>query len=611
MCSVAGYADFTPNGNINTETVKNMSSVLKHRGPDQSGFAEGVGFAFSHNRLAVMDVENGCQPMSYTYNNNEYCIVYNGELYNTQELKDELIICGHNFKTHCDTEVLLVAYAEWGEKCVEKLNGIFAFAVYDSKERKLFCARDRLGVKPFFYCVKNNSFTFASEIKGLLQSPDIKPVIDLEGIWQLIYLSPTRLPYSGIFKDIFELEPGYCATFSENGLKLKKYWSLEAKEHTENFENTVEHTRSLLFDAIKRQLISDVPLCSFLSGGLDSSIISSVASEWYKNRGEQLCTYSFEYEGNHEYFKPTSFQPQSDEEFAVFTADAIGSKHTVLTVSSDDCARLLFDAVKYRDLPGMADIDSSLLYYCRQVKNNHTVAISGECADEIFGGYPWFYKPEMLNSGTFPWIHSLDIRSEVFNDDFVHHKQGLEFVNSMYSKYKNACPYLENETKKEYYMRLSCFLSVSFFMTSLLERKDRMSMASGLEVRVPFADHRLIEYIYNVPWEFKYRDNTEKYLLRKAAQGILPDRVLYRKKSPYPKTHNPGYEKIVTDLLNERLKSDKSILKYILNKNALSKIINGQNITWFGQLMARPQLIAYLLQLDYWFELYRVQLADR
>ncbi len=609
MCSISGMADFLSDGNINLETIRDMRGELDHRGPDQNGLAYGKSYAFAHNRLAVIDVENGRQPMRYTYGNANYCIVYNGELYNANELRKDLLSYGHKFSTHCDTEVLLIAYAQWGESCVDKLNGIFAFAVYDSKDNKIFCARDRLGVKPFFYTVKNSTFIFASEIKGILKHPDIKPQINQEGIWQLIYLSPTRLPNSGVFKNIDELAPGCCLTFSDKGLKTKKYWQLTAHEHEENFDKTVQHTRELVFDAIERQLVSDVPLCSFLSGGLDSSIISSIASSVYKKNGQKLSTYSFEFEGNHEFFRSTSFQPESDEEYALYTANQIGSKHTILSATSNDCANLLYDSVKFRDLPGMADIDSSLLFYCKQVKKHHTVGMSGECADEIFGGYPWFYKPEMLSSGTFPWIHSLNIRSEIFNDEFAHHKGGLDFVGDTYAKYRDACPTLPNESNEEYLKRLSCFLSVSFFMTSLLERKDRMSMASGLEVRVPFADHRIIEYIFNVPWAFKYKDNIEKYLLRKAAHDILPQRILYRKKSPYPKTHNPNYENIVSSLLKERMQTNDCILKEIINKDSLGNILEGENITWFGQLMGRPQLIAYLLQLDFWFKHYKVEIC--
>lgn len=609
MCSILGIINFKDSASGVTQTVLNeMRKTTVHRGPDQNGFFRSENVCFAHNRLAVIDVENGLQPMTAVFEGKSYTIVYNGEIYNADELRKELSSSGVKFSTHCDTEVVLYSYIIWGRGCSEKLNGIYAFAVYDDANKRVYLSRDRMGVKPFFYTRLGNTFIFSSEVKAILKHPQIRAELDSEGIWQMLYLSPMRPSNNGIFKNIYEISPGYHGTFDTDGLSLSRYWSLEAYEMRDDEDTILEKTRFYLTDAIKRQLVSDVPLCTFLSGGLDSSIVTSVAKTDKKN-GETLSTYSFEYEGNQQHFEATSFQPESDDAYAAWLATYLKTDHTILTVTQQEIATLLYDAVKYRDYPGMADIDSSLLYYCREVKKRHTVALSGECADEIFGGYPWFYKTEMLHRDFFPWIHDPESKVFLFHPDFAKPREGFEFVKQMYLDSKNACPLAPNESEEMKSSRIATWLSVNWFMTSLLERKDRMSMASGLEVRVPFSDHRILEYVYNVPWSIKFKNKVEKSLLRNSMAEYLPDKILNRKKSPYPKTHNPEYEKIVTRIFEQVLADSNSVLRDILHQDALTLLRTGSNVTWFGQLMGRPQLIAWLLQLNYWFGEYNVKIV--
>ncbi|MBR0277441.1 MAG: asparagine synthase (glutamine-hydrolyzing) [Clostridia bacterium] len=606
MCSICGIADFNNSSNINVELINKMGMTMKHRGPDFSDtFSDGK-VAFQHNRLSVMDPQNGHQPMTAEFDGKKYTIVYNGEIYNTKDLKTELMTYGVKFLTNCDTEAVLYSYIIFGDKCAEKLNGIFAFAVYDHSMNRLFLARDRFGVKPFFYGYIDNSFVFASEIKAILAHPEFDAKIDETGLWQLLFLSPVTINGSGVFKDIFELKPAQCGYFDKDGLKLKTYWELKAQEFRGNSKTASEHTKCLLEDAVKQQIIADVPLCTFLSGGLDSSVITAIASKAYKERGEILPTYSFEYEDNKKNFKQSLFQPQGDDEFAVFLAEWLGTKHTVLTAPTLSVAQNLIPAAVYRDIPGQADIDSSLLYFCGEVKNKHTVALSGECADEIFGGYPWFYRKEMLDKDFFPWIHKPMARIELFDDNIVKAKMGYEYISEVYKKTVSDVPMLDTDTEDMKTARIATILSVKYFMTSLLERKDRMSMAHGLEVRVPFSDYRILEYVYNVPWSIKFENRTEKALLRNAMKDYLPDKILYRKKSPYPKTHNPKYEEYVTDMLNKRLKS--GIIGEMLNIKTFNEMMSSDYVTWFGQLMSKPQLIAWLVQFDYWFEIYNVKI---
>ncbi len=604
MCSICGMIDFFEKPS--KDTVCKMGLTMKDRGPDATEFFGDEIVALHHNRLSVMDPKNGRQPMSAVFCGREYVIVYNGEIYNSPELRKELEPYGATFKTNCDTETVLWTYIIFGNEAPKKLNGIFAFAVYDVHDRKVFFARDRLGVKPFFYTQVGNAFAFASEIKALLENPKVGRKVDKTGLWQLIFLSPVTLQGSGVFRDIKELKPAECAEFSENGLKIWKYWELEAKPWSGDAKLAANDVGELITDAVKRQTVSDVPLCTFLSGGLDSSVLTALAAEIYRKKGRTLSTYSFEYEGNRENFKQSLFQPQGDDDFARYLARWLMTDHTVLVAPNVEVAECLIPATDARDFPGQADIDSSLLLFCKMVKENHTVAISGECSDEIFGGYPWFYRPEMLYRDFFPWIHEPMGRAGIFREDFAKPKEGYSYLSGEYKKIINGCPTLPWDSDSMRTSRIATVLSVGYFMTSLLERKDRMSMYSGLEVRVPFADHRILEYVYNVPWEIKFQNGVEKALLRNSMTKYLPDKILWRKKSPYPKTHSPQYREKVTAMLRDRL-DKKGILSEVIDRSVLESVLSGEDKTWFGQLMSTPQLIAWLIQFDYWAEKYNVE----
>jgi len=606
MCSICGEINFKKINEICLNDVNDMNREMKHRGPDESGTHREECCIFGHNRLSVMDIERGKQPMSVIYGNKKYTIVYNGEIYNCNEIKKDITRQGIELKTSCDTEIVLYSYILYGTDCPKMLNGIFAFAIYDGEST--FCARDRFGVKPFYYSVKNDTLIFASEIKAMLKHPKITSKIDKRGLWEILYLSPNFVSGKSVFCDILELCPGECMVFNPEGLKKWKYWEIKAKPYFKDRAYAIEKTKELVTDAVTRQLESDVPLSVLLSGGLDSSVVSAIASKHYRGQGRILDTYSFEYEGNKDSFKSSLFQPQRDDEYAYYLADYLGTNHTVLTCPTSDLSSLLMSATEFRDLPGQADIDSSLLYYCKEIKRKHTVCLSGECSDEIFGGYPWFYRPEMLYSDFFPWIHQPRLRASLFKDSVSNCQEGYDYIRDIYKKSLTECPILDSDTEEMKTSRIASYLSVNYFMTSLLQRKDRMSMAHGVEVRVPFADHRIFEFVFNVPWEYKRENEVEKSLLRNSMVDYLPGKILWRKKSPYPKTHNPKYMEAVLLLLEERLKKG-GYLKECLNRDRLDEIISDGS-TWFGQLMSSPQLVAWLIQLDYFMEKYNVSLTD-
>ncbi len=607
MCSINGCVDFLAPDSISREEVAAAGARMARRGPDGHGRHDARGVSFYHNRLAVMDPAGGKQPMSAVWQGRRYTIVYNGEIYNTEELRRDLAARGAVFFNASDTEVLLWSYIMYGEDCPKHLNGIFAFAVHDEARERVFVARDRLGVKPFFYTVCGAKFFFASEPSALFAHREIRPRVDCRGLWQLFYLTPVTLPGKSVFADIAELRPGYCGYVTVDGFRSWAYWQLQAAPFTDTPAEAAERVRALFTDAVVRQLQSDVPLAVLLSGGLDSSAITAVAARALRKKGKALSTYSFEYEGNRTYFKSTLFQPQGDDAYAEALADELCTCHRVLTAPTDAVADALYPAAEARDLPGQADIDSSLLYFCREIKSRHTVLLSGECSDEIFGGYPWFYRPEMLAREPFPWLHDPAVRIELFDSALTRPAEGLAFVKEEVQKSRAACPYLDTDSAADRTAREATWLSCHYFMTNLLCRKDRMSMYSGVEVRVPFADHRILEYVFNVPWAIKYENGVEKALLRRAMTGYLPESVLWRKKSPYPKTHNPAYETRVREMLGKALGREGFLSTY-LDRKKLAALLEGDNTTWFGQLMARPQLIAWLCQLDHWFEHLHVEL---
>lgn len=606
MCGIAGEVSFSHSVIKNKDSFLRMQKVLAPRGPDQNGMIIKDNIALIHTRLAVIDIDNGKQPMTVKYGDKEFTIIYNGELYNTDEIRNELLEKGYYFSSHSDTEVVLKAFIEWKELCVERFNGIFAFAIWDDYKKELFFARDRMGVKPFFYTIQNNSFIFGSEIKALLTHDYVEAIIDENSIAEIMFIGPGRTPGCGVYKDIQELKPACWGVFSKTGIKIRKYWTLKDCEHKDSFEVTVEKVKYLVNDAITRQLVSDVPVGTFLSGGLDSSIISSIANSYFQEKNERLQTFSVTYEDNDKHFVKSKFQPNSDTEYIKLMVSFLNSEHHLITLNNEDLAEALYNAVDARDLPGMTDVDSSLLLFCKEIKKHCTVALSGECADEIFGGYPWFRDKKIKAINGFPWSQSIKLRKTFIRDE-IKLPDAEEYVMLRYNNTIINTSKIKNISSHESRTREMTKLNLDWFMQTLLDRKDRMSMYNGLEVRVPFCDYRIAEYLYSVPWEYKEYNSYEKGLLRKAMNGILPNEVLWRKKSPYPKTHNPVYMKIVSEKLSDIIENDSSPVLSFIKKEELQKLLKTvSNEPWYGQLMTTPQTIAYFIQINYWLEKYRI-----
>ncbi|MFK9094673.1 asparagine synthase (glutamine-hydrolyzing) [Bacillus salipaludis] len=615
MCGISGWVDFEHPIRNETEILNNMVNTLAKRGPDETNIWFDTHVGFGHKRLVVVDPEGGRQPMTKQKEGHNYTICYNGELYNTEDIRKILHTKGYSFKGHSDTEVLLTAYIEWAEECVNYLNGIYAFAIWDSKREQLYIGRDRLGVKPLFFTEHKKGLIFASELKAIIKHPEIKTEINQEGLGEIFGAGPSRAPGSGVFKGMKELRPAHALTFSKNGLKIWRYWNVKSEEHKESVEETAEKVRFLVTDAVTRQLVSDVPLCTFLSGGLDSSIITAIAARGFEEQGKgQLHTYSIDYEGNDHFFSANEFQPDADGKFIQMITDQYNTQHFNKTISQQQLVNDLLEATHVRDFPGMADVDSSLLWFCKEIKKDFVVSLSGECADEIFGGYPWFHRKQDLERPGFPWMRSVNERQNLLKSHWQEKLNLNEYCLEQYQQAVAETPRLEGESLEEARRRELFYINMTWFMTTLLDRKDRMSMGASLEVRVPFADHRLVEYVWNIPWEMKMYRGREKGILRKAFEGVLPEEVLYRKKSPYPKTHNPEYTTAIQKWMRTILQDKTSALHEFFDKNQLERIVEtgGDSFQepWFGQLMTGPQLLAYLVQLHTWFKDYNINIVN-
>ncbi len=609
MCGIAGEINLKQ-GVSYQEYHREMQKTLQRRGPDDGGIYRTDEVVLLHRRLAVIDPEHGKQPMTVQAEGNEYTICYNGELYNTEEIRTKLVRMGERFETDTDTEVVLKAYLRLGEECLHWFNGIFAFAVFDRLQQSLFFARDKMGVKPFFFAQRAGGFVFASELKGLLCHPLISPEVDQNGLAELLFIGPGRTPNSGVFREVFALPPGQCGTFDRDGLKIRPYFSLCDRENRDSVEEVVAKVRSLVKDAIERQLVSDVPLGTFLSGGLDSSIISALAAARFQKEGKKLQTFSISYKDNEKHFKSSRFQPNSDDEFIRIMVEFLGSEHHAVVVDTDEVVEALYSAVEARDLPGMADVDSSLLLFCKEIKKHVTVALSGECADEIFGGYPWYRDEKIRSRYGFPWAQSTDYRQSFLRPEWQEKLRGSEYVAARYEATVKAASKREGISPLEARMREMVSLNTHWFMQTLLDRKDRMSMYNGLEVRVPFCDTRIVEYLYTVPWEIKDLKGREKGLLRTAMEGVLPEEILWRKKSPYPKTHNPAYFEAVKAILRDILSDPNAPLFEWLDKKAVEGLLTTERSEpWYGQLMTTPQTVAYFIMLNHWMKTYRVKIV--
>ncbi|HEX6354431.1 asparagine synthase (glutamine-hydrolyzing) [Actinophytocola sp.] len=558
MCGIVGWVDYVRDPGARGEIVDRMTGTMASRGPDDTGRWTGPNAAVGHRRLAVIDPVGGAQPMTLTTPAGTIVLVYSGEIYNFAELRARLAGFGHHFRTGSDTEVVLHAYLEWGAAAAERFNGMFAFAVWDERDRRLTLVRDRLGVKPLYYQPTAHGVLFGSEPKAILAHPDIDPIVDTEGLRELVAFTMT--PGWALWRGMREVLPGGIVTVTAEGIQTRTYWSLPVREHLDDLPATVASVRDMLADTVQRQLVADVPLGILLSGGLDSSAITALASGRLAESGERLRTYSVDFVGREESFEADNVWGTPDSPYVRHVAGLVGSDHSTVAFRPDELAdpTLRRTVIAARDLPNtFGEMDTSLYLFCRTIREERVVVLSGESADEVFGGYAWLHDPVTVDTPTFPW---LAFRSPLGGERAAPFRPEVRalldidtFVADEYATAAAAVEHLPNSGAIERRMRLLCNLHLTRFVRTLLDRKDRISMAVGLEVRVPYCDHRLVEYVYNAPWSMKNFDGREKSLLRHACADLLPASVLERRKSPYPSTQDPVYATALQQQVKELL----------------------------------------------------------
>lgn len=610
MSGLAGIVNIRRKVNSELENVRKMTEIQSHRGGKSLKVVScGYGVFGCAASDAAKCEENGI-PYSVKTDSGEYTICFDGLIYNTYEVKAALEKCGISCSDDLsDAELVLLSYIKWGSGCLKKLSGVFTFTVWNSEHRELFMARDRFGIKPLYYTIVNGSLLFSSEIKGLLAHPSVSAVLDRTGICEVMGLGPAQTQGCGILKDIKEILPSNCATFNQNGFNMYRYWQLVSQPFSDSFEDCLEYARSLTFNAINSQLEEkNRSMCFFLSGGLDSSAICALASRKY---GDGINTFSLKYVGNDEYFQPTEYQPASDDYYIDVISKELKTNHHIVTIGNNDLIGYLEKAVTARDLPGMGDVDSSLYYLCENMGGGFNGALSGECADEVFGGYPWFHRKEDFDASVFPWAKNIDMRRSFISPQLIKPDEISEYIYSSYNRSIENTPRCADDSAEEARRREIAYLNLNWFMYTLGARSERIGMNCGLEIRMPYCDYKLVEYIWNVPWKYKSYNDREKGLLRMIFEDVLPEEVLWRKKSPFPKTHNPEYEDAVKNIVSEILTDGREPVCEIINKEYINTLMGAPSDygkPWFGQLMATPQLYAYIIQLNFWLKHYNIKI---
>ncbi|SDU73047.1 asparagine synthase (glutamine-hydrolyzing) [Jiangella alkaliphila] len=613
MCGIAGWVSYDSDLSASRDIVDAMVATMARRGPDDSGVWLRHDVALGHRRLAVIDLDGGKQPMTFDTPNGTVALTYSGEVYNYLELRRELLQKGHRFRTRSDTEVVLHGYLEWGDGLVDHLNGMFAFAIWDDRDSRLLLIRDRLGVKPLYYYPTPDGVLFGSEPKAILAHPSVRKVVDLDGLRGLLsHRLYTKPPGWSLWKGMSEVLPGTIVSVESGGIKSRTYWRLQPSEHRDDRETTIEHVRELLDDIVRRQLVADVPRCVLLSGGLDSSTITGLAARHLDDDGDSLRTFSVDFAGYEENFTPQEGCEAPDSQFVREMAAYHQLNHEVVMLDpemlKDPAVRRA--GIAARDLPtGFGDLDTSLYLLFDAISANSTVALSGESADEVFGGYLWFHDEAAQRDATFPWISF--IRSRVgdplpwVSEDLRRKTELDDYIDELYRSAAAEAGHLDDESETERRMRTVFYLSVARFVRYLLDRKDRLSMSVGLEVRVPFCDHRLVEYIYNTPWALKTFDGREKSLLRAASGEVVPRSIRDRKKAAYPLTQDPGYLRSIQDQARDLLgESSSPVFELVdrawLTRAATAEVSAAPADTRFG--------IEAALDLHHWFDLYRPRL---
>lgn len=611
MAGIAGWVDWERDVSREPGRLLAMSAALAHRGREAAGMWVHPPAALL-SRTGTFDIDG--QPAAWGPPDEDGIVLaVDGVPTNIAALRRELRAdplvrdAGHA------AAVLLAGYRRWGASLADRLTGPFALAVWDAGRQRLVLARDRLGVRPLFFAVRGQGLLFASELKGLLAHPAVPPELDAEGLAELLALSPNRTPGHGVFRGVREVVPGGIVCWDRDGLHERRYWQLTAQPHRDSPAETIATVRALLSAAVRAEAEAAAErgagVGSMLSGGLDSTAVVALLLTGQQAGGNALRTYSLEHGGSDDHFRPNAYQPDSDRPWVERAVAHYRTQHETVMIDPLALADTLPVAMQGRDLPGMADIDAALYLFCQQIGATSGAVLSGEGADELFGGYPWFFRGGQTPH--FPWLTQLELRWGLLHPDVRRLCRPEEQLAARYEQQVAAAPLLPGEDETEARQRALTYHNLTAWGPVLIERSDRMGQLAGVPVLLPFCDHRLVEYVFNVPWALKAAGGERKSLLREAVADLLPRELLQRPKTPFPKTHNPVYLQAVQRRLLERLADPACRLPDIFAADALQALASDPSeldLPWFGQLMRLPQLLAWLLQFDAWLEHYRVTL---
>ncbi|RWP57439.1 MAG: asparagine synthase (glutamine-hydrolyzing) [Mesorhizobium sp.] len=595
MCGICGWIDYErdlerPDAR---RELANMTATMAYRGPDEEGSWIDGPAALGHRRLAIIDIQGGRQPMTLQDDGRPaLALVYVGETYNYRELRQRLAALGRRFETSSDTEVVLHAHREWGHcdprNAVRELNGMFAYALWDTAKRELLLVRDRLGIKPLYYYPTEHGVLFGSEPKAILANSLAEPAMDAEGLRRA--LCSIADPNNTVFRDMREVRPGHIVRVTRNGIKEMSYWHLTDTGHADDVPTTVRRVRELLENTIQRQLIADVPLCTLLSGGLDSSAMTALAARF---SDERIRSFAVDFVGHTDNFAPGPGRPTPDGPYVEEVAKHVGTDHTDITLSAHELMdpNVRAATLHARDLPlTLGNQDSSLYLLFRAIRQHSTVALSGEAADELFGGYSCFHDPAEVQRDTFPWYDaSNDTALRSLDPGLVEKLDLPGYHDEQYHTALSEVPAVTGPASADPHerrMREVCYLVLTRLLPTLLDRKDRLSMAFGVEVRVPYCDHRLVEYVFGAPWAHKTFDGREKSLLRAATADLIPQSVVQRVKSAYPHIQDPTYGTMLRNRFTTLLNDPNAAVAPLLSVDGSHALLNAtDNLRGIEQIL--------------------------
>ena len=533
----------------------------------------------------------------------ELMAVAHGWIRNKAQLARELGISGS--LPVCD--IVVAAYRRWGSDYPEHLFGPISTVLIDRSIDRMVASRDRMGDTRMFYCRHGRTVAVADHPDALIKSPYASRVVDIQGLNEIFALGPARTPGRTPYRDIKSLEPGCALCVERGGVSMRRYYTMAAYLHEDSAEDTVARVRELIEAAIDD--ILPMTSAAMLSGGLDSTALTAIMHL----KGVSPTTFSVDYEGDEADFTGNAFQPERDREYAAMAADLFSGEHHNAILSYGELADALSTAVDARGFPGMADIDSSLLLFGKRISEKAGSVVSGECGDEVFCGYPWFAREKLTLDKGFPWSGSMDLRRAILNRDVAEELKIDRYVEETFRTALESVPTVPGEAEADRTLRRLQALCFKFFMANLQERAVCMCEVSALGVFTPFSDERIVEYVWNAPGDIKFLNGETKGLLREAVKDLLPDKLLHRKKSPYPKVYSPMYTARVRAAINDMLADRNAPILKVVNPAVIRQLVDSDlpagGLPWFGQLMSGPQMLAYLWQVNKWMQTRKIDIV--